>query len=103
MVSLTISLAAQLGAQGIRANCILPGRMWTPMAKSAYPPGESMNEMRARRRRTTLLPDIEGTAWDLAYAALYFASDESRWITGQALNVDGGGAHIWGTSSALNG
>ncbi len=42
----------------------------------------------ARRRRTPL--GTEGTAWDVAWAAVYLASDEARWVTGQTIVVDGG-------------
>jgi NAD(P)-dependent dehydrogenase (short-subunit alcohol dehydrogenase family) len=46
-------------------------------------------ELRERRRRAGLL-GTEGTAWDVAWAALFLASDESRWITGVVLPVDAG-------------
>jgi NAD(P)-dependent dehydrogenase (short-subunit alcohol dehydrogenase family) len=83
-IGLTLSLAGQLGAQRIRVNCIAPGLVWTPLVAEAYSP-----EIRERRRRSGLIPD-EGTAWDVAWAAVYLASDESRWVTGQVLVVDAG-------------
>ena len=46
-------------------------------------------ETRERRRLAGLLQD-EGTAWDVAWAAVFLASDEARWITGQVLAVDAG-------------
>jgi Enoyl-(Acyl carrier protein) reductase len=46
-------------------------------------------EARERRRRATPL-GTEGTAWDVGWGALYLASDESRWVTGQVLVIDGG-------------
>ena len=45
--------------------------------------------LRARRRDASLL-GTEGTGWDVAWAAVFLASDESRWITGVALPVDAG-------------
>jgi NAD(P)-dependent dehydrogenase (short-subunit alcohol dehydrogenase family) len=50
---------------------------------------EEIAALRDRRRMTVLL-ETEGTAWDAANAALFFASEDSRWITGQDLAVDGG-------------
>jgi len=75
--------AVQLGPKGIRVNAIAPGMVWTPMVSDL---GE---EMRERRRRATPL-GTEGTGWDVAWGAVYLASDESRWVTGQTLIIDAG-------------
>jgi NAD(P)-dependent dehydrogenase (short-subunit alcohol dehydrogenase family) len=83
VLGFVVSVAAQLGPHGIRVNAIAPGPVWTPMVEDL---GE---EMRERRRRSTTL-GTEGTAWDVGWAAVYLASDESRWVTGQTLVVDGG-------------
>ena len=80
---LTRSLAADYAAFGIRANCIIIGTVYTPMVAGH---GEAGRE----RRRLGVPLRTEGTGWDVAYAALYFASDESRWVTGAFLPVDGG-------------
>ncbi len=80
---LTLSLASDYAAFGIRANCIVVGLVHTPMV-SHY--GEESRE----RRRIGVPLRKEGTAWDVAYAALYLASDESQWVTGAFLPVDGG-------------
>ncbi len=77
------SVAAQLGPKGVRINAIAPGMVWTPMVESLGP------EMRERRRRAAPL-GTEGTGWDVGWAAVYLASDEARWVTGQTLVVDGG-------------
>lgn len=77
------SVAAQVGRQGIRVNAIAPGMVWTPMVENLGP------EARERRRRASPL-GTEGTGWDVGWAAVFLASDESRWITGQTLVVDGG-------------
>jgi NAD(P)-dependent dehydrogenase (short-subunit alcohol dehydrogenase family) len=89
---LTQSIAVQYAARGIRANCILPGLMNTPMIreplKDAYGPG-GVEEM--IRRRDAMVPMGKmGDAWDVAYAALFLASDEARYVTGAELIVDGG-------------
>lgn len=87
----TENLAAQYAPHGIRANCILPGLMDTPMIYSpltaAY--GGDVEQMRERRRRQCPM-GFMGDAWDIANAALYLASDMSRYVTGTNLIVDGG-------------
>ncbi len=85
VVSLTQALAVDHAKQGIRANCIAPGPLYTPMV---YSDGMS-EELRERRKQASLL-GIEGTGWDVGYAALYLASDEARYVTGVVLPVDGG-------------
>ncbi|MBI4246612.1 MAG: SDR family oxidoreductase [Candidatus Rokubacteria bacterium] len=77
------TVAAQLGPQQIRVNAIAPGRVWTPMVEALGP------EARERRRRSSPL-GTEGTAWDVAWGAVYLASDEARWVTGQTLVIDAG-------------
>lgn len=77
------SIAVQLGPRGIRANAIAPGTVWTPMVEDLGP------EARARRRRATPLGS-EGTGWDVGWGAVYLASDEARWVTGQVLVIDAG-------------
>lgn len=85
IVGLTISLAGQLGEKRIRVNAIAPGQVWTPLVAGVLSP-----ELREERRRSGLIQD-EGTAWDVAWGAVYLASDEARWVTGQVLVIDGGG------------
>ena len=84
IVSLTISLASDYGADNIRANAILPGYIYTPWVA-----GTLTEEARDLRRRAAPL-GTEGTAWDVAWAAVFLASDESRWVTGIAMPVDAG-------------
>jgi NAD(P)-dependent dehydrogenase (short-subunit alcohol dehydrogenase family) len=78
-------MAAHHGRDGIRVNCIAPGTVYTPMVASRG----MTAEMRRARRDSTLL-GTEGTGWDIGYGALFLASDESRWITGITLPIDGG-------------
>jgi len=85
IVSLTRAMAAHHGRDGIRVNCIAPGTVYTPMVASRG----MTPEMRKARSEGTLL-GTEGTGWDIAYGALFLASDESRWITGITLPIDGG-------------
>ncbi|MDP3911819.1 MAG: SDR family NAD(P)-dependent oxidoreductase [Gemmatimonadales bacterium] len=77
------SVAVQLGPKGIRVNAIAPGAVWTPMVADLGP------EARERRRRATPL-GTEGTGWDIGWGAVYLASDEARWVTGQTLIIDAG-------------
>jgi NAD(P)-dependent dehydrogenase (short-subunit alcohol dehydrogenase family) len=84
IVGLTVALAGQLGDRRIRVNCVAPGQVYTPLVAERLTP-----EGRQARAAAGVIKD-EGTAWDIAYASLFFASDESRWVTGQTLLVDAG-------------
>jgi NAD(P)-dependent dehydrogenase (short-subunit alcohol dehydrogenase family) len=88
----TQSLAVGNARHGIRANVIMPGLMNTPMAIENISQATGMEKDELIRRRDAQVPlgGKMGTAWDVAYAALFLASDEARFITGVALAVDGG-------------
>lgn len=91
IIAMTREVAMQYAAKGIRANAVLPGLMDTPMVAAqltgAY--GGDLEEMRIRRAQ--LCPTgKQGDAWDTAYAALFLASEEAKYITGTTLMVDGG-------------
>src|SRR4051812_18360252 len=92
MIAFTEQLALQNAAYGIRANCILPGLMDTPMAVDtrARASNRSRAEVAAERDARVPLRGRMGTGWDVANAALFLASDEANFITGVALPVDGG-------------
>jgi NAD(P)-dependent dehydrogenase (short-subunit alcohol dehydrogenase family) len=89
---LTTSVAQSNARYGVRSNAIMMGYMDTPMAVSgiASASGRSTAEVRAERDARVPLRGKMGTAWDTAYAALFLASDESQFITGEVLRVDGG-------------
>ncbi len=91
VIGLTQNIALQYAAQGIRANCILPGLMNTPTIvkplTAAY--GGDLENM-LRRRDAQSPTGRMGDGWDIAYAALFLASDEAKYVNGVALPVDGG-------------
>ena len=82
-VSLTRNMAVHHGRDNIRVNCIAPGHIYAPMTTTIS------DELRDLRRRSGPL-GTEGTAWDIAWAGLFLASDESRWISGVLLPIDAG-------------
>lgn len=84
VIGLTISMAADHAGDNIRVNAIAPGLVYTPMVEPRTSP-----ELRERRKNAAPMK-TEGNAWDVAYAALFLASDEARWITGVVLPVDAG-------------
>ena len=87
----THSLATGGATYGIRANVIMPGLMETPMAIEGYvKAGRERESLIAERNASVPLGGQMGTAWDVANAALFLASDEARFITGVCLPVDGG-------------
>jgi len=94
MIAYTEQVAIQNAEYGVRANVILPGLMDTPMAVDtrARATGKSRAEVAAARDLRVPLRHKMGTAWDVANAALFLASDEAAFITGVSLLVDGGGA-----------
>jgi NAD(P)-dependent dehydrogenase (short-subunit alcohol dehydrogenase family) len=94
MIAFTQQVAIQNAEYGIRANAILPGLMDTPMAVDtrARASGKSRAQVAAERDARVPLRQKMGTAWDVANAALFLASDEANFITGVALPVDGGGS-----------
>ena len=89
--ALTQTLAMANARYGIRVNAILPGLMNTPMAIEGISAarGMSREQLIAERDRQVPLGKM-GTAWDVAGAALFLASDEAQFITGVLLPVDGG-------------
>ena len=85
VVSLTRAMAVDHAGDGIRVNVVLPGPVWTPMVQRPT----MTPEIRERRKNASALR-IEGTGWDVGRAVVFLASEHARYITGQALVVDGG-------------
>jgi NAD(P)-dependent dehydrogenase (short-subunit alcohol dehydrogenase family) len=89
--ALTRSIAMQYAHQHIRCNAILPGLINTPMAIEGISVRLGVDKADLIRMRDAAVPmNHMGEAWDVAYAALFFASEESKYITGVIMPVDGG-------------
>ncbi len=90
--ALTHQLAMSGAKRGVRVNAVLPGLMDTPMAieTMTVATGIDRDELRAARDAMVPLGRKMGTAWDVANAVAFLASDEAGFITGVLLPVDGG-------------
>ncbi len=89
--TMTQHLAMENAAYGIRANALLPGLIDTPMAIERRARERGVPREQVRAERDALVPmGHMGSAWDVANAALFLASDEAKYITGVLLPVDGG-------------
>ena len=87
----TQALASSNAKYNIRANVIMPGLMETPMAiEGSVAAGQDRERVIATRNAAVPLGGRMGSAWDIANAALYLASDEAQFVTGVLLPVDGG-------------
>lgn len=93
VMQMTQSIALQYAAQGIRCNCVAPGYIDTPLVHQSLANSydAEANSKRVTEARNRLCPmGQQGDAWDVAYAALFLASDEAKYVTGHTLVVDGG-------------
>jgi NAD(P)-dependent dehydrogenase (short-subunit alcohol dehydrogenase family) len=87
---ITCEIAAQYAPDGIRCNAIIPGVIQTPMITAPYAAAHgSANELIRERSAVVPLGRL-GSAWDVANAAVFLASDDASYITGALLPVDGG-------------
>ena len=83
LIGMTKSIAKEVATRGITVNCIAPGWIETEMTEDL--PENVKNELLKR------IPQARtGKPEDIAYAALFLASDEANYITGQTITVDGG-------------
>jgi len=89
VVAFTKAIALEVAPYNIRVNCICPGTIETPMTKRLWAESGKPNEMRAARLTSHPIGRL-GTPEDIALTALFLASDESSFITGSAIFVDGG-------------
>lgn len=86
---LTQAIAMEHARDGVRCNAVVPGLIDTPTVYAGLAADGDPEALRAERNRACPTGSM-GDAWDVAYASLFLASDESSYITGQLLTVDGG-------------
>lgn len=97
VLALTQNLAAANARYGVRVNAILPGLMNTPMAiENRVAQGTPRADVIAARNQRVPLRHQMGSAWDVAYAALFLHSDEAKFISGALLPVDGAATASFG-------
>jgi NAD(P)-dependent dehydrogenase (short-subunit alcohol dehydrogenase family) len=100
VIHLTKCAAIELGAEHIRVNCICPGGINTPLVHKLM----SGNQEVTRQVFDNIQPiPRAGTGEDIAGMALYLASDDSQWVTGTAMVVDGGmmaGSNLFGSGAS---
>ncbi len=92
LVQFTRGVAMQYVRRGIRANTVIPGLMYTPLVAhrvAGQYHGGDLEKTVARRNDMCPMGHM-GDAWDVAYAALYLASDEAKYVTATEILVDGG-------------
>jgi NAD(P)-dependent dehydrogenase (short-subunit alcohol dehydrogenase family) len=90
VLGFTRTVAVEYARRGIRANAILPGHIDTPMVRRGLENDPEKIEAFVQERNAWCPMNRMGDAWDVAYAALFLASDEAKFITGAELVVDGG-------------
>ena len=83
LIGMTKSLAREIASRGITANCIAPGFIETPMT-------HALNEKQVEAIAGTIPAGTFGKPGDIAAAAVFLASEEARYITGETLHVNGG-------------
>lgn len=89
--ALSHSIATGNAKWGIRSNVIMPGLIETPMAIEGISRGRGIPKQELIEQRHSRVPlGHMGSAWDVAYAALFLVSDEAKFVTGTVLPVDGG-------------
>lgn len=93
IIALTKSMATEYASDNIRVNCICPGPIDTPMLRKYL--SSSKNSERVKEELENWVPlGRMGTPEEIASTALFLASDESSYITGTTIVVDGGGTAL---------
>jgi 3-oxoacyl-[acyl-carrier protein] reductase len=87
MIGMTKSLAREVGARSITANCIAPGFIVTPMTKA-------LNQKQTEEIAKMIPAQRFGTPEEIAAGVVYLASEEAAYITGQTLHINGGMAMV---------
>ncbi len=87
MIGWSKAMAAEVATRGITVNCIAPGFISTAMT-------EALNDDQKAKINSTIPAGKMGTSEDIAAAAVFLASDESKYVTGQTIHVNGGMAMI---------
>lgn len=92
VIKLSQVTAVQYAPKHIRVNTVIPGLMHTPLVESRLAYQRAGGDLQALVAQRNAQPPMQtmGDAWDVAYAALYLASDESKYVTGTEITVDGG-------------
>ena len=88
-MALTRAMALDHASEGIRINCIAPGSVDSPYFDDMFAKSEDPAALR-REIEARHVMDRLGTPEEIAYGILYLASDESSFVTGSVLTVDGG-------------
>jgi NAD(P)-dependent dehydrogenase (short-subunit alcohol dehydrogenase family) len=91
LLQLSRQVAVQYAPHAIRSNCVIPGLMNTPLVKQRLATRSDVPDVAAfiAERDARVPIGSMGDGWDIAYAVLYLASDESRYVTGAEILVDG--------------
>lgn len=95
----TVAIAMQYAPHNIRANCIMPGAVDTPLIYQQIAGQYSSVEEMVRKRSAAIPLGRMGDAFDIANAAVFLASQEAKFITGVCLPIDGGQSCLFGTAS----
>jgi NAD(P)-dependent dehydrogenase (short-subunit alcohol dehydrogenase family) len=92
LVQFTRQIAVRYAREGIRCNTVIPGMIDTPLLEHRVSRQKGRADLETlRKEAATRVPlGRRGDAWDIAYAALFLASDEAKYVTGTELLVDGG-------------